>query len=187
MSALKLLPAMYQSGVLLIGFNKHQESDIQAFIDKYEKEYLTALLGCELYDLFVADLGVNGVPQLQIYLDIYNAFCEDNNDFISNYYGHYWKYGYGCKKQVISIGMVEMVKRFIYFEYVRTQKTYNTPTGTVVNENEVSRETSFSESGIFQVYNEGVMTYDAIQWFICKNETDYPKYNGIIKRKTSFL
>lgn len=188
MSELKIIPSDFQTGVLCIGFNKHQEAEIQSFIDKFEKEYLTALLGCELYDLFVADLDPSGVPQTAIYTSIYEAFCEDNECYIYPYQGYYWRYGYkGYRTQVISEGMVAMAKQFIYFEYLRIQKTYNTPTGTVVNSNEVSRETNFSEAGVFQVYNEGVMTYDAIQWFICKNESDYPTYNGIIKRKTSFL
>ena len=52
-------------------------SDIQPYLDKYEKKYLIELLGCDLYALFIADL-VAGVPQTQIYIDIFNEICEDN-------------------------------------------------------------------------------------------------------------
>lgn len=170
-SVLNITPASFKSGLLLIATNKHTEADLQAFIDEYEVTYIEDMLGCDLAALFFADL-VAGIPQSPRFLVIFNKFCIDDDN---------------CGKQWKSIGIIEMLKRFIYWEYVRQQKVFNTNTGSVVNENEVSRETNMSESGIFQVYNEGIHTYWAIKWFICDNESDYPEYNGQRKRLTSFL
>ena len=45
----------------------------------------------------------------------------------------------------------------------------------------------FTETNIYAVYNEGINSYKAIQWFICENEVNYPTFNGKRKDKTNFL
>jgi hypothetical protein len=169
MSILNITPEDFESAPICIATNKHTEDGLQEYIDKFEVDYLQDLLGCELYDLFVADL-LNGVPQTQIYIDIYEPFCKDDN----------------CGRWR-SEGIVKMVEKFIFWKYTRDQKVKNTNTGNIVNSNEVSREAEFSESRIYTVYNEGICSYDAIQWYICDNLTDYPTFKGIIKKKTSWL
>lgn len=137
---------------------------LQSYINKYEKEYLVDLLGVELYDLFAADV-TSYAPVTPIYQSIYNPFKQDYNKCI-----------------VYSVGMKEMLLGFIYFEYMRDQKIKNTITGAVVNANENARESGFSEFNLFSKYNEGIHTYEAIQWFINENKTDYPTYNGKCKK-----
>jgi len=170
MSLLNITPANFKNGLLCIATTVHTESDLQDYIDKYEVDYLQDLLGCELYGLFIADL-VNGVPQTQIYIDIYNKFCIDDD----------------CGHQRVSEGMITMLEKFIFFEYVRDQKVKNTNTGNVVSQAEASRETMFPESRLYTIYNEGIKSYCNIQWYICENLTDYPTFEGIVKRKTSWL
>ena len=171
MSILNITPANFKTGMLCINTTIHTEADLQIYIDQFEKDYLIDLLGCELYDLFAADL-VSGVPQSAIYLSIYNSFCEDESS---------------CGIKWVSEGMVKMLEKFIFWEYTRDQKVKNTFSGNVVNENEASRETSFPESRIFQIYNQAIVSYKAIQWFICDNSSDYPTYNGCKKGKTNWL
>lgn len=141
-------------------------SKLDLFIDKYEKEYLIDLLGSALYNLFEADLDSQTPkqPQSLIYQDIYNPFHYDEGDCI-----------------IRSEGMREMLKGFLYFEFVREQKYKNTDTGVFVHSNETTREVGFTELNIYGRYNESLRTYRAIQAFICKNNTDYPDYNGQIK------
>ena len=52
---------------------------IDFYIEKYEKKYLTKLLGAELYALFIADLTVTDpqVPQTQRFIDIFDEQEED--------------------------------------------------------------------------------------------------------------
>ena len=112
--------------------------------------------------MFIADLDGNGVPQTQIYLDIYNAFYTDYNN---------------C--QIKSDGMLEMLKGFIYYEYVRDGNFFNTISGTVKNTFANSEMARTAEFGLNERYNVALQSFDAIQWFICQNEEDYPTYNGI--------
>lgn len=171
MSILNITPSNFENGLICISTNVHTESELQTYIDEFEVVFLKDMLGCELYDLFVADLD-NGVPVAQIYKDIFNPFCIDKNN---------------CGVQRVSEGIIKMIEKFIYWEYTRDQKVKNTTSGNVVNDNESSRETHFPESRIYSTYNQGIKSYCAIQWFICENLSDYPKFNGLTKRKTSWL
>jgi len=170
MSLFNLTPLNYESGTLLIASNKHTEDTVQAYIDENEVPYLEDMLGCELAALFIADL-VNGVPQTQRFINIFDPFCFDDDC-------------HGIQK---SEGIKVMLKYFIYWEYIKQQRINNTNTGDVVNENEVSRVARPPETKLYSTYNKGIKTYDAIQWFICKNLTDYPEMKGIVKLKTSWL
>ncbi len=149
-------------GYYKISGNTYSEIELQTYIDNIEPKVLRSLLGCELYDLFVADLDGNGVPQTQIYLDIYNAFYTDYNN---------------C--QIKSDGMLEMLKGFIYYEYVRDGNFFNTISGTVKNTFVNSEMARTAEFGLNERYNVALQSFDAIQWFICQNEENYPTYNGV--------
>lgn len=171
MSLLNISYTDFSNALIYIPTNKLTEAALQVYIDEWEEEYLQDLLGCELYDLFVADL-VGGVPQTQIYLEIYTSFCYDELEC-----------GYRNKSE----GMVKMLQKFIYWKYSRDIKVKATNTGNVVNDNEVSREADFGASRIYELYNQGIKSYCAIQRFICDNSSDYPTYNGSKKGKTNWL
>ena len=62
--------------------NEFTTPKIQLYIDDYEPEYLQDLLGCEMYEEFVADLlptpaVPTSVPQDPKFLAIFNPFCFD--------------------------------------------------------------------------------------------------------------
>lgn len=171
MSILNITYQDFSNPLIYIPTNKLTEADLQIYIDEWEVDYLQDLLGCELYELFVADLD-NGVPQDPVYVRIYEAFCDDEDL---------------CGVKNKSEGMVKMLQKFIYWKYSRDQKVKATNTGNVVNENEVSREADFAASSIYQLYNQAVKSYKAIQYYICDNSVDYPTYNGSRKEKTNWL
>jgi len=147
-------------------------TDLDSYILKYEERYLIELLGVELFDLFKADIATPLSPPTDpIYLAIYNPIREDDSSCIR-----------------ISEGMKEMLLGFIYFEYQRDIKFYSTPSGTVVGQSEVARESSGDENYIYGRYNEAVKSYNTIQWYIRDNETeDYPTFNGHCKQISSWL
>ena len=132
---------------------------IQDYLDKYEKLYLTRVLGAELYDLFVADL-LNGVPQTAKYLTIFNEFRIDENSCIR-----------------ISEGIKEMLKQFCYYHIIRDLGVKK-GIGGVGKFTDSVGETSYKGFNIVEAFNEGVDNVYAIQWYICDNDTDYPEYNG---------
>ena len=131
----------------------------QNYLDKYEKQFLTNLLGAELYGLFIADL-VSGVPQTQRFIDIYNAFSIDDNNCV--------RYSEGLKVATL---------QFVYFYAVRDLSVKKTNTGVVFNNNEVSEGPVYSGYNIVEAYNKAIKNAKEIQWYICDNDEVYPEEN----------
>lgn len=143
-----------------------QDAKIDEYITDNQEDFLIDLLGCDLYDLFIADL-VNDVPQTQRFIDIFDKFCIDDT--------------VGTGKQKRSKGIKVMLKGFTYYNIVRDSDFFNTISGNVRNDMSNSSAVSGVEMGINERYNIAVGSYWAIQWFICDNLTDYPEYNGVSK------
>ena len=163
------------SGVKNISQNSFTKKDLDLYITEFEVEYLQNLLGCELYDLFIADLDPDNLPQSQRFIDIFYPFCIDEaNSFF-------------CHYQLKSKGIVEMLKCFIYWEFVSNQKYVDTITGIIVENNENSRETKYGETQIYKIYNKAITSYRAIQKYIYDNSTSYPEFNGIFKDKNTWF
>jgi hypothetical protein len=139
---------------------------VQNYIDKYEKLYLTKVLGAELYDLFVADLD-SGIPVDPIYYSLYDSFSVDET---------------GCIR--IYEGMKEMLKQFCYFHIIRDLGVKKGIGGVGKYQDEVA-STGYNGFNIVEAYNEAIDNAYAVQWFICENDTDYPTYNGQVFRYSS--
>lgn len=149
--------------------NSFGVADLQSFIDKYEKVYLYDLLGISLGDLFYADISTPfTAPNTLIYTTLFNAKYSDNDNA-------------NIINQIRSNGVKEMILGFVYFEYIRNQNVTNTSNGNVIASNEVSVSAKWSETGIYEVYNEAIKTYRSIQTYILNNLTVYPLFNGAIK------
>lgn len=161
-------------GKYKISKNCYDEAVLQSYIDKYEDIYLIKLLGSDLFDLFIADLDINNDPVSAIYIAIFNAFHKD----ISNYNG--LKY-YDNNCLLISEGMVEMLKGFIYYHYVSAENVKHTITGLTKGINENSGASSYEM--IYRTseirYNEALQTFTSIQAYICDDLTNYSEWNGI--------
>lgn len=155
-----LIPTDF-NGYYDISKDSFTDADLETYINDLEPTILRRLLGVELYNLFVADLDGNGVPQTPIYQAIYNAFDADYNCTI-----------------VSSAGMLEMLKGFIYYDYMRDSQFSSVITGKNKSEFANSTKASFIEYGLQERYNIGVQNANNIQWYICENAEDYPTYNG---------
>tara|TARA_R100000951_G_C2653560_1_gene185287 strand:- start:7185 stop:7697 length:513 start_codon:yes stop_codon:yes gene_type:complete len=170
MSLLNITYSDFGKGKYELHSGMYEQTKIDSYIDKYEKQYLIKLLGVELYKLFIADL-VNGVPQTTKYLDLYNPFeYDDSTCWIT-----------------ISEGMVDMVKGFIYFQYLKDQTNQVAVSGNVRPLGENSENVSTLNSMIYTRYNESVKTFKAIQRFICDNNSNYLDYNGISIRLANWI
>jgi len=142
-------------GIYSIAQNKY--SNLQIWIDTYEKEVLTDLLGCELYDLFIADLtGDPEVPVTQRFIDLFDPFCDDD-----------------CGIAYRSDGIKKMLIQFVYFYALRDQQRQNTIAGTTKADLELSSPAFYHT--LVKAYNEGVTNYKVIQWFLCENNDVYPE------------
>ena len=162
------------------------EGQLQSYIDRYEKRVLIDLLGCDLANLFIADL-VEGIPQTEIYLNIFNEICVDlQNGFFQSYY---WTTGlcYCQPKRIISRGIKEMLKGMVFFQYMRDFPNQRDITGINRIDTENSTHAMFSQWGISDFYNESIEDYNNIQYYIYENKTDYASFNGVPKKKISIL
>jgi hypothetical protein len=162
MSLLNITYSDFGKGKYELHSGMYETAKIQAYIDKYERQYLVKLLGVELFKLFEADL-VAGVPQDAKYLALFEPFEYDEVNC-----GVY-----------ISEGMIEMIKGFVYFQYLKDLTNVVAVSGNVRQMGENSENVSTLNTMIYTRYNDSVRTYKAIQKFICDNSSDYLKFNGV--------
>ena len=80
-----------------------------------------------------------------------------------------------------------MLKGFTYYNIARNADFFNTISGNLKNEFSNSTHVSTIQMGLNERYNVALGTYNAIQWFICDNASDYPEYNGLTKEVVTFL
>jgi hypothetical protein len=176
------------NGRVAITQNKFDASDLQIYLDNLEADYLQDLLGCDLYDLFVADLDVDNLPQTQRFIDIYNKFC---NDISTSFYPGQWYFDYYnlycLNKQNKSRGMLKMLEGFMYFEYVRDQDKLNSSIGVSKSKGVASNMVAPTNTNVIREYNKSLLDYWNIQYYICDNSDVYPEYNGIIKESISLI
>jgi hypothetical protein len=164
MSILNITFSDFGKGKFELHGGIYEQSKIQSYIDKFEKRYLLKLFGAELFGLFENDL-TNGVPQTQRFLDVFNAFDYDD----------------GC--QIISSdGLIEMLKGFIYFEYVRDLTSQMTVNGNVRPVGENSEPIQNFETLLLTRYNDAVNNFQNIQKFMCDNSNNYREFNGGVVR-----
>ena len=147
-------------GKYALNLNQYNIDKIDLYIEKYEKYYLSHMLGAELYALFMADLDVNNEPQTPIYENIFNSFIRDCNSTVS-----------------ISNGIKEMLLGFIYYEISSDLIVNQTSIGGTKPKNENSTVMGKNTS-ITTRFNEAADTCKAIQCYILDNIVNYTKFNG---------
>jgi len=163
-----------------VSLNKYGEDDLELYIQSFEKEILTDLLGCELYALFIADCVADAdgrlIPVSPEYIIIYEEIC-DTLSLISPC----------CDSGKMSYGMTDMLKSIIRFYWLRDQKYKQTVSGTSVMDSENSVVIKSLHYGLTKQYNRGVESYQSIQCYIINNESTYPTYSGNKKSLSGWL
>ena len=148
----------------------YSTSKLTAYILKYEKQYLVQLFGASLYNEFVADLnGLNpNVPLSPSFTKVFQPFTEDVSGFSGSgvLYTNTFNLGNGI---LMSEGILEMLKGFIYFEFSRDLMNQQTPYGNVKQMAKNSIVVDSPHSLMWERYNEGQKTYQTIQQYILLN------------------
>lgn len=162
-----LTTADFTTGKYKLAQDNYSNVNLAAYIAKYEPIYLRELFGVSLYNLFVADLSSN-VPQTARFTAVFNAFAEDDDESDTN-------------NIIVSEGIREMLKGFVFFEYNRDLPVKNTMTGNVAENNENSVNLNGWKAGIMEKYNQAIDTYKAIQRKMEEDPDTYPEYNGVEK------
>jgi len=152
----------FSKGFYALSQTDFTEAGLQTYIDDNEEALLCKLLGVELADLFVADL-VDGVPQTQRFIDIFNKFKIQPDECI-----------------FISKGMKIMLEGFMYYIYIINENVVPRDTGVVTPKNENSDITPGGAlyRNADKRWNDSVITAEAIQAFICEDLTTYPEFKG---------
>jgi hypothetical protein len=136
----------------------YDQVKLQEYIYKYEKRYLIELFGATLYDEFISDLDTSVIPhepKSPNFIKVFEPFHENVNLY----------------QLLISEGIIEMLKGFIYFEYSKDLMNTMTPFGNVKQKSENSTLVTTLNSMIFTRYNEAVRTYKSIRDFMLLNST----------------
>lgn len=158
----------FDGGKFELHSGMYTQNNIQEYIDKYEKRYLIEMLGADLGTQFIADIQANGgVPIIPKFVDIFNAFNVDyGTDLIS------------------SDGVKEMLKGFIYYEYLKDQVSQITAVGMLTPKGENSEKVNTLMTQLYTRYNDACRSYKGVQNYIWTKRGDYTGYNG---RDKSFV
>lgn len=142
----------------------YDQAKLLEYIQIYEEQYLIDLLGASLYDEFISDLDNNNYPESPNFQQIFDPFHLDNtsNGFLTSYNTY--------NNVIVSQGILEMLKGFIYFEYVKDTANQITALGQVIPQGENSLTATTLYNMMYTRYWEALKTYRAIQWYIYKNQ-----------------
>lgn len=150
----------FQNNRTRITVDRYSEILLTNNIEYVENFYGKMLLGLDLWELFVANSG-GGVPTDARFLTIFNAFQKKTN----------------CNAIYFSEGMRQMFIDFTYFEQSNSQTNQITSQGSANTQIETANKTQ--NANVIKIYNEGVNTFNAIQYFIMQNIADYPEFTGV--------
>jgi hypothetical protein len=155
----------FDNGKFELSTGMYTQNNLQQYIDKYEKRYLLDLLGADLGTLFIQDvISGGGTPTQQNFIDIFDPIAID----------------YGVEL-ITSDGIKEMLKGFIYYEYLKDQISQVTTVGMVTPKGENSEKVNTLFTQLYTRYNDAARSYKGVQNYIWTRRGDYSGYNGRIK------
>lgn len=145
-----------------IAKNLYINATVDELIERLEITYLNRVLGVELAKILMDDIAtVQPVdPDL---LELFQPFSMQDQ----------------CTHEIYeSLGVVEMLKGFLYYEIIKDRKEVPALTGgNVEPENENS--TKILGDKIFDFYNEAVRSARAIQYKCIMEREKYPTFKGV--------
>jgi hypothetical protein len=147
---------------------------LQAYIDLYEKRYLMWLLGETLGNLFIADL-VNGVPQTQRFIDLFNSFDKQNTFDNWNFCWDYDCNYQNRKGMRHSDGIKQILLNCVFYHYVTDTDAQHTQSSVQQSQSDTSKNADAWRFGERR-FNTGLDSWEDIRWFILINKTIYPEY-----------
>lgn len=138
--------------------NEFDTAKLTAYIDRYETITLIELFGKELYDLYVIGIA-GGDPIYEFLRDAFTVQLD-------------------CGTILDSNGVDDIILGIVYFYYHRDNYTQQSINGGVKNTGENSTNVSVFVSNIQSRWDEAISSYQAIQGYICENDSVYPTFLG---------
>ena len=149
--------------------NQYQVARVTEIMAEYERKIMLKLIGSEMYnEILDSTLGGGVETPSDDLVYIFNAFYYSN-----------------CGTIIMSDGMKTMLARMVYLYIARNSMAGN----TLIGDRNASAEVSNGVDAVspVRIYNQGVDTYNAIQYYIGLNRDKYPTYTGICERHSSFI
>jgi len=149
---MSLVDYTYFEGVINIDTSKHAVRDeINLFCEEFEPIYLRTLMGSQMYYDFVANITDAK------YVDLIDNDIVFNYDLITERY----------------TGLRNMLKYFIYYQYVKSQSGFNTSLGQSIAESNNSKPITPNRE-LLRAYNLGVEKFNTASRYIESKGSEYP-------------
>ena len=153
----------FNGGKFNLAVNQYQEDYLQKIIDETENKVLNELFGFDLYDLFIQDL-INDYPTSQRFIDVFEPLR------------------FSVPIKVMTEGIKEMLKGFIYYEYIRLTTAQHTTTGVSQTQGENSETRAAENLNVTVKFNESIINFKGIQTLMSYEHLIYPEYDGSSKQ-----
>ena len=80
-----------------------------------------------------------------------------------------------------------MLTAFIFYHIARELDVKRTLAGNSINVSDNNDPISQTKAKLYQPFNQGIDSFNAIQFYICENKEDYPEFNGEHRVKIGWL
>lgn len=153
----------FATGLTRIAQDQNTVIDLQTYITAdTEKALLYRIMGKTEADLFIADLTASTpqTPQTAKWTALFSAFTWENGSMVYS-----------------NIGLKEILKYYIYFDYVSTQPVINQSGGNA----HLSQEASNPEGIIKKadvLINRAYIEATNLQWYMNYNSDTYPNFEA---------
>jgi hypothetical protein len=152
--------------------NSYNVSEIEEYIERYERPLIEELLGGYLAELFINDYQGNDTFLNPDYQYIYDEFRYYGNPVGTTF--------------ITSFGMKKMLINFVTFYYLREYDTKKTISGMKKLKGELSEQQGLNNALLIGKYNDAVITHNSIIDYI-EISGLYPQFSGKRKSLLNYL
>lgn len=166
---MRLVSAEDFVGDFQVGRSDQIDLELNSFIDNHQDAIMANLLGVDLYNELLTDIGTSDPivvtdPLLKF---IYDKFMAQD--------------GCGCggRAPLVSLGIPFFLKGIIYYKWMQKTQVRPIMSGGVGKKSTSNNETQWQvPSQVYTIYNESILTGRAIQNYATNNRNDYPSFRG---------
>lgn len=168
---MKFITASDFVGEFQVGRSANIDNELNNFIDNHEDELMVNLLGVDLYNVLLNDIG--GSMPIFITDPLLRFMFE--KFMVSN--------PCGCcgSEDLVSNGVVYYLKGIIYFKWMQKTQVRPLISGGLGKQSTSNNETQWdAPSQAYSIYNSSIKTGQAIQKYCLSKRNDYPSFRANI-------
>lgn len=156
-------------GEFQVGRSDNIDIELNDFIDTHQDEIMASLLGVDLYNALLTDIGTSDPivvtdPLLKF---IYDKFMVEGG----------CSCGCGDNPALVSKGILYYLKGVIYFKWMQKTQVRPLISGGVGKQSTSNNETQWDvPAQVYSIYNSAIKTGQAIQNYASSKRNDYPAF-----------